>query len=381
MYRNKISGCIISHIDNINAHESYFQINSKAEYSHLAANPKLSTELWFKVATKSNIDTAIALYSRELSVAQLELALKDKRVYAKNSLIKSGFANAPQSLIDEVISSNWVNNDLIKSWLHYGTGLNGRQIRLLADKIGGNTMIRQLGNKDAYPDINEVVTKLLENKVGSNSWDLDPVFRKREDLIVHLTKFTAYNHRSAFAASWHLSNLDDQLFIFGKDTVKSNLSVWTSFLYNPYTKKEIVEKIRPHAIKEGVRSDLYRALSKMDAAPGEAILTPVDDIKSPLERERAEYFSTYNCAYNSSLPWQEPYNYISINKSEEIDLDKLIVENTKVHMLYYINWEKISLDLNRELSDNLQSWGNFWSLIDNWNGSLLELAHASNSLS
>ena len=61
MYRNKISGCIISHIDNINAHESYFQINSKAEYSHLAANPKLSTELWFKVATKSNIDTAIAL--------------------------------------------------------------------------------------------------------------------------------------------------------------------------------------------------------------------------------------------------------------------------------------------------------------------------------
>ena len=242
-------------------------------------------------------------------------------------------------------------------------------------------MIRQLGNKDAYPDINEVVAKLLENKVGSNSWDLDPVFRKREDLIAHLTKFTAYNHRSAFAASWHLSNLDDQLFIFGKDTVKSNLSVWTSFLYNPYTKKEIVEKIRPHANKEGVRSDLYRALSKMDAAPGEPIVTPVDEINSPLERERAEYFSTYNCAYNSSLPWQEPYNYISINKSEEIDLDKLIVENTKVHMLYYINWEKISLDLNRELSDNLQSWSNFWSLIDNWNGSLLELAHASNSLS
>jgi hypothetical protein len=119
----------------------------------------------------------------------------------------------------------------------------------------------------------------------------------------------------------------------------------------------------------------------MDSAPGEPILTPVDEIKSPLEIERAEYFSTYNCAYNSTLPWQEPYNYSNINKSEEIDLDKLIVENTKVHMLYYINWDKIALDLNKELNDNLQSWGNFWSLIDNWNGSLLELAQASNSLS
>jgi hypothetical protein len=378
MFRNKIAHSIISQIDNNFAHESYYQINSKIEQAHLASNPNLSDGLWFKLANKSNIDTAIALYSRELTLSQLELALKDKRVYAKNSLIKYGFANAPENFIDEVLDSNWINPDLIKSWLHYGTGLNGRQIRLLADKIGGNLMIRQLGNKEAYPDIIEVVDKLLANKAGCNSWDLNPVFRKREELINHLTKFSSYNHRSAFAASWHLSDLDDQLYIFGKNTLKSNISVWTSFLCNPYTKLEIVEKIRPHAVKEGIRSDLFRALSRMDSAPGTPLSTPLDEIEDGLDRERAEYFSTYNSAYHGLLPWQEPYNYI--NKSEDIDISDLIVESSKAHMLYFINWEKVCTDLNLEMSNSIKSWSNFWSLIENWNGSLLELARASNSL-
>ena len=379
MFRNKISHSIISEIDNNFAHESYYQIYSKNEYPHLASNSKLSDKLWFKLTSKSNIDTAIALYSRELTVPQLELALKDKRVYAKNSLIKYGFAKAPEAFIDEVLLSNWINTDLIKSWLHYGTGLNGRQIKLLADKIGGNIMIRQLGNKEAYPDINEVVDKLLSNKSGCNSWDLNPIFRKRDELVNHLNKFTSYNHRSAFAASWHLSNLNDQLFIFGKNTLKSNISVWTSFLYNPYTKKEIVEKIRPHAVKEGIRSDLFRALSRMDSAPGEPLTTPLEEITEAVDKERAEFFSTYNSAYHGLLPWQEPYNYI--NKLEDVDISNLIVESSKAHMLYFINWEKVCNDLNLELNANIKSWSNFWSLIDNWNGSLLELAQASNSLS
>jgi hypothetical protein len=370
---------IIKNTDNLVAIESFYHSFNKDDYKSLAANKNISTDLWYKLANKANIDVAYNLYCRELNQSQIEFALKDKRKNARRAMLIMGLSKADPNFIDKIIDENYFDSNEIAIWLYHKTGLSSHNIRTLANKVGGVNRIRVLQNKEAFPDIEEVVNYLLNENINLNGWDLNNLFRYRPELNKYIKKFKKYNIRSAFANSWNLTSLEDQLFIMNGKSISGNINVWISLLGNPYTKKEVIELMKPAIIKDGNRSDLYRSLNKWDLAPGKPLNKPLDKITSSIDKERAEYFSVFNSSYYSELPWTDKKEYSANLKNLSLeDINNLNEGYSST--IFSTNWQDIAKKLDEILKDSPSYWSNFWSLISNWNGNLRELAAASTKL-
>lgn len=375
---NIISKNIIENINNQTGIKAYFDSCDKNDYRALAKNNYLSEDLWFILAKKAKIEVAISLYHRDLSKDQLNFALSDKRVWAKHSLIRkdSALYYASEEIIDRVIDSNWLNYDLASSWLYQDNKLNSAQIRKIALNCKGRVLVRQLGNIEAFPDIDEVIELLNNNKKGLSHFDLDRVFFHRPELINYYDKLKASPFRVAFANSWHLDTLEDQLKILGRKTLNGNIKVWSTLLSNPYTKVEIVNIIRFIIDNENDYSDIKRALNRWDSAPGSPLVVKYNNINTDLDKERANYFSFYNSIVDDNLTFKEKVNYT--NKLLDISLNEInLNDNSDV---FYLNWPKITADISTQLSSSYPTWRNFWTLINNWHGNLAELINASKTL-
>lgn len=375
---NIISNNIIENINNQTGIKAYYDSCDKNDYRALAKNIYLSDSLWFTLAKKAKVEVAISLYHRALSNEQLDFALKDKRVWAKHSLIRkdSALYYAPFKKIDELIDSQWLSYDLAASWLYQDNNLSASQIRKIALSCKGRVLVRQLGNTQAFPDIDEVVALLNNNKKGLSHFDLDRVFFYRPELINYYDKLKASPFRVAFANSWHLDTLEDQLKILGRKTLNGNIKVWTTLLSNPYTKVEIVDMIRSIIDKESDFSDIKRALNRWELAPGSPLVMKYNNINTDIDKERANYFSFYNSIVDDNLSFKEKVNY-----SEKL-LDRSLcdIKILDTSDIFYLNWPKISADISSQLALSYPAWRNFWSLINNWQGNLTELIIASKSL-
>jgi len=375
---NIISNNIIEKINNQTGIKAYYDSCDKNDYRALAKNNYLSEELWFILAKKAKIEVAISLYHRDLSNDQLNFALSDKRVWAKHSLIRkdSGLYYASEEIIDRVIDSNWLNYDLASSWLYQDNKLNSAQIRKIALNCKGRVLVRQLGNIEAFPDIDEVIELLNNNKKGLSHFDLDRVFFHRPELINYFDKLKASHFRVAFANSWHYDTLETQLKILGRKTLNGNIKVLSTLLANPYTKVEIVNIIRSIIDNENDYSDIKRALNRWDSAPGSPLVVKYNNINTDLDKERANYFSYYNSVVDDHLSFKEKVNYT--NNLLDIPLNEInLNDNSDV---FYLNWPKITADISTQLSASYPAWRNFWTLINNWHGNLAELINASKTL-
>lgn len=373
-----ISNNIIENINNQTAIKAYFDSCDKNDYKALAKNNYLSDSIWFTLAKKAKVEVAISLYHRALSKDQLDFALKDKRVWAKHSLIRkdSALYYASADKIDEIIDSQWFSYDLASSWLYQENRLSPAQIRKIALNCKGRVLVRQLGNTQAFPDIDEVVALLNNNKKGLSHFDLDRVFFHRAELINYYDKLKASPFRVAFANSWHLNSLEDQLKILGRKTLNGNIKVWTTLLSNPYTKIEIVDIIRTIINSESDFSDIKRALNRWELAPGSPLMVSYNYIYSDIDKERANYFSFCNSVVDDNLSFKEKVSYDDNLKDKSLSDIKI----SDTSDIFYLNWQKISDDISTQLDSSYQAWRNFWSLINSWHGNLAELTKASNSL-
>jgi len=375
MYRNIMEDMILSTTRNEIAMHAFLANFGKEGHEKLSRNKNLPSCIWVKLVPKSKIDVATNLYSRNLSPEQLEIAVKDKRVYARRALVLNGLRGASEEFVEKIMSEPWLNPDLIKSWLHYGTALTGKHRRELSQRVGGTAQVRQLSFSDAYPDINEVVTILQNNRYSLNMWDLAPVFDTRADLMHHIEELKSSEYRSAFASSWNLSNLEHQWKIFGQNGIEGNINAWTNLLRNPYTSTEVVEKINSQNKKKWHKD--FESLSKIwKDAPGKPLTLPVSELTDSLDRQRAEYFHKYKFS-RGTLPWEEAAK--EANKVKPL-LEEMLVNNQQsTFFRYSTDWEHVNQELDKILLQE-SSWQAFWSLLEKWQGTVKDLAETSAKL-
>ena len=374
MYRNILEDQILSTTTNENAMHAFLAAFGKEGHEKLSRNKNLPLCIWKKLVTKAKIDVATNLYNRELSAEQLEIAIKDVRVYARRSLVLYGLKGASEEFVERIIAEPWLNPDLIKSWLHYGTAMNGKHRRELSLKMGGTPQIRQLAYADAYPDILEVVSILQNNRYSLNMWDLAPVFDTRPELMNHIDELKSSEYRSAFASSWNLINPEHQLQIYGQNGIEGNINAWTNLLRNPYTSIEVFEKISSQNKKKW-QKDFFTLSKVWKDAPGKPLTLPLAQLVDPLDRERAEYFHKYKFT-RGNLPWSESKEAEKL----KMPLDEIMVNNQKSSFFRYsTDWVAIHSELDSILLTE-SSWQAFWSLLEKWQGSLKDLADTSAKL-
>lgn len=372
--RNYVVYNLIEKTKNLSSIYAFFQANGKEGYEALSRNKNLTIDLWAKMLTKAKINVATNLYSRELSEEQVEIALRDKRVYARRALLCFGLGKVSESTVDKVINQPWVTEDMLKTLLHYGNNLTSSQRREASLKVGGGSLIRQLGNAEAFPDIVEVVALLKKYEYSLTPWDIAPVFEKRAELVKYMDDLSEQHFKNAFASSWNLVRTEDQWRVYGEaPRVEKNQTTWVNFLRNPYTCNEIVEKIMSNNLKKW-HKDFKSHLAVWSQAPGSPLTTELTKLTDEKDKERAVYFKKFH-SFHRILPWESP----DISRTQHVNLDKIYPNKGSGAWGYSTDWEKVDSDLS-DLLTSESSWLTFWSILPSWEGNLQELAETSAKL-
>lgn len=378
MLRNFVLEQIIRETKNEISLHAFLHTFGKDGHESLSRNRHLPIGLWNTLVQKAKINVATNLYSRDLSEDQIKIALKDTRVYARRALLCHGVANATEETIDEILAKPWVTDEMLRTWLHYGNNLSAKHRRAASIRVGGSTQIRQLANQDAYPDIEEVISILKNQGYVYSPWDLSPVFEKRVEIMEHLDEKLISQYRVAIANSWNLISEENQWLVYGKDGVQGNIYAWTALMRNPYTKKEIVEKIRSHPKSRSRWQKEFKSLdASWQSAPGEPLTRSVHQLETDSEKERAEYFKKYNSFYRL-LPWETSEE----NRKESVPLSAIKwkeQDQFRAFSRYSTDWAQVDTELGKILTTE-SNWQAFWSLFETWNGSLQELAETSSRL-
>jgi hypothetical protein len=390
-------------ISNPIAQETLLSAHPHAAES-LASNVNLHDDVWFKLVKKSKVPVVAALASQTLTDARLEAILKDKRVTVRNAIINNGLRECTSAMADQVLSSGWFEPQNATMWLVRNT-VPATHLKHVALIENSNGMVARLADATLFSD-KEAARLMVSARFKGNRAPIQHLLDRRPELVAEAAKAGSDNLHvlEAAAGSRHLFDSDLFELILGSaqragGSSSGAFDVMMSLIANPNTPNTIIDTALESLSHHGLRTwSRFRPVSNaaiVDAVrqrrlrnPGLGPLTVAWETTSDLEKSLVlESINNLSInRYPTLVEWnREQRGYIQPQTSSNANSVK-VVEQTVPDVTpetlvlsdsgaqHKFNLKEIVSTIENELSPHgANAWVTFWTLIEDWQGTLREL--------
>lgn len=358
------------------AQHAYLITQNGATRSALASNPNLSETLWHDLHRKCSVDVAAELYGRELNTAQMQKALADQRLRPRVALLRHAMGQAPAELVEAFLVPGMITDDQACAWLYAENGgsLLPQQRRELALRVGSRLLFREMAKPDVFPDIDEVVALTRKHVRVPTNIAMFELFQARPELVGRFEEIDDLEARVAAASSQHLLDAELQMKL-----VSTTLSyrVLVALLRNPATTAAVADRALTRPLKPDLRNVVARAHQRWGQAPGAPLTTTWADLTDSAQQRRVEFFAQ-EMSYNFGaigLPWRQPQQRPSYDRARH-DLSDVNLSNLSHGLLWMTDWGHLSEQIESRLGDDLEHFTTFFTLVEEWKGTLDDLVNA-----